>query len=56
MITRVTKPELDKAGKICGTRIEYRIFGLLIYLKRIVNPKVSQVRDEPCDREFYTKF
>lgn len=59
MITRVTKAELDSRGKISGTRIEYRIFGVLVMVKRFINPTLDQIEDElhPMgERSFYTKF
>jgi len=51
MLTKVTKPEYGPDGRVHGSRIEYRLFGVLIYLKRIEPPKYT---GEPCD--FYIDF
>ncbi len=51
MITRVTKPEYDSDGRVHGSRMEYRFFGILFYLKRIEPPKNT---GEPYS--FYTDF
>lgn len=56
MITRVTQAELDADGKISGTRIEYRIFGILVMVKRIINPTREQCEDIAGSRNFWTDF
>lgn len=48
MIKKVTTPLIGRYGKdgdlvVAGTRVEYRIFGILLYRKELYNPELYGV-------------
>lgn len=48
MIKKVTSPILSEDGKkVDGTKVEYRLLGILLYKKVLINPEASGI-------EYYT--
>lgn len=39
MITKTTEPLLNDKGKVIGTQVEYRLFGILIMKKVLYKPE-----------------
>jgi len=53
MITKKVQPIYDDKNRLCGTRIEYRIFGLAVFVKTLQLPEID---DEGERQHMYFDF
>ena len=53
MITKKVQPRYNDKGQLCGTRVEYRIFGLPVFVKTLELPKLD---DKGCEQSMYFDF